>query len=165
MRRFFLAPIALASALWGGVTTAEEGPDPGCYMRDYPADHLAAHPAQVVDRIAMQVYHDELGNTLAHMWVGFAEQGHVAGTRFAGQTLYQFLLCFDHQGQAGCAVECDGGSFRVTKENAKGLTLRTDFLLVGDTEDCGGAVDLAEIPGQPVSYRLNRVDPAICAAQ
>lgn len=155
------AVVAAGVALGAGGALAE-GPYVGCYARDYSAAHLEKYPAQVVQGVVMRVYEDELGNRLVDMDVTFARQGHVAGTPFAGQTLNQFLLCFDSRGRAGCAVECDGGSFSVVKDTAEAMTFETEFLLVGDNEECGGAVDMAEVPGQAVRYRLNKVAAAQC---
>ncbi|TCL09930.1 hypothetical protein BXY66_1997 [Shimia isoporae] len=145
-----------------GSSVLAEGPDAGCYARDYSAAHLAKHPKQVVDDVVLWIYEDELGNKLADMDVTFAKQGHVAASMFAGQTLNQFLLCFDSRGRAGCAVECDGGAFVVVKDTPEAMTIETEFLLVGDTEECGGAVDMAEVPGKAVRYRLNRVAASQC---
>ncbi|MEO1140385.1 MAG: hypothetical protein AAFW87_13115 [Pseudomonadota bacterium] len=93
----------------------------------------------------------------------FADQGHAGRDGYGDQTLWQRLECLrDGQDRPFCGVECDGGTFAVTRQDAGGLTLRTEYLMIGDTEGCGGAVDLAEVPGQMVTYRLSRVDAARC---
>ena len=64
----------------------------------------------------------------------------------------------------GCSVECDGGSFYVARETSTKMTIATSTLWVGETEECGGAINLAEIPGQEVKYLLHRVDESFCLA-
>ncbi len=155
--------IAVTGALLAGPALAE-GPDAGCYVRDYSDAHLAQSPAQVVDWMQLWVYEDENSNKLANMLVGFANQGHVAGTKHAGQVLDQFLLCFDYDSRKGCTVECDGGNFFVTRDTGEAMTIETDYLMVGATDSCGGAVDLAEKPGKAVKYKLNRVAAHQCEA-
>ena len=154
------------SMLISASSAMAEGPPTGCYTRDYSDAHLAKYPKQVVDRMSLLVYEDGNNNVLADMYVTFANQGHVKGTPYAGQTLYQFLLCFDVDGRSGCTVECDGGNFFVTKITDSSMTFKTHFMMIGDSADtCGGPVDLAEEPGVGVSYRLNRVDPGQCPAR
>lgn len=153
-----ISALALATAV-----QAADGPPLGCYQRAYSAEHLAANPAQIVDEISLKIHIQAIyGEIIGDMRVWFADQGRVAGTVNAGRVLDQFLICWGDETRSGCSVECDGGSFQVTKADPNGLTFETDYLLVGETEDCGGAEDLAEILGQPVKYRLNRVDDAVC---
>ncbi len=155
--------ISLAAAGLAEASVAEEGPRTGCYTRTYTEAHLAARPSQVVSIIRMKVY-DATGGRFANMDVLFANQGHSGRAGFGGQWLSQFLLCFNgSNGNPGCAVECDGGSFTVTRQNENGMTFATDYLMVGDVEGCGGAVDLAEVPGQTVKYKLNRVSAGECS--
>jgi len=60
-------------------------------------------------------------------------------------------------------VECDGGSMEITRADAKILLFRTDYLLVGDADQCGGPVDLAEKVNEKVTYKLMRVADSQCA--
>ncbi|MCH2066371.1 hypothetical protein [Shimia sp.] len=155
--------VLLSGALMAGPVLAE-GPPEGCYVRDYTDAHLAGQPAQVVDWMQLWIYSDENQNKLANMLVGFTNQGHVAGTQHAGQVLDQFLLCFDSGGRKGCTVECDGGNFFVTRDSGDAMTIETSYLMVGETDSCGGAVDLAEVPGKAVKYKLFRADAQRCEA-
>ncbi len=110
----------------------------------------------------MKIY-DQGGARYARMLVSFANQGHVRRNGQGAQVLDQFLFCFDDaEGTASCAVECDGGSFRITRQDKTGLTFQTKYLMVGNTDDCGGLINLAELPGRAVKYRLNRVAPQMC---
>ena len=144
----------------------------GCFERDYTAEHLASHPLQVVDDIKLRFYDDEYGNVLAEMLVLTANQGHVAKDGLGGQTFWQFLLCWDNGGLGGCSVECDGGGFDIEIDDGNTLQFVTQGLWVGETDECGGAANIAEvppryegdefIPGEPVSYRLYRTDDTAC---
>ncbi len=141
---------------------AQSGPQPGCFSRTYTADHLKSQPNQVVEAMRLKIY-DQGGARYANMRVLFANQGHVRRNGQGAQVLDQFLFCFDDSdGTPTCAVECDGGSFRITRQDKSGLTFQTKYLIMGETEGCGGLIDLAEIPGRAVKYRLNRVEPQVC---
>ncbi len=155
-----LVSVALVSGFPG--LASADGPATGCFERDYTDAHLTKHRIQIVDRMVLRVYQQQGGAKVANMWVKPANQGHVAASGDGGQHFSQFLFCWTDNGENKCAVECDGGTMQVTKQNAKGLTFRTKYLIVGDAEECGGAVDLAEVQGQYVSYRLNRVSDAVC---
>ena len=148
-------------------TLAQDGPDLGCYQRTYSDAHLAQHPDQVVKSIWLWVYDQAFDghvDRFAHMDVQFADQGHVRKSGYTGALrLDQYLVCFSNSDGPGCAAECDGGSFTVTKQTADSLTFATEYLMVGDTEGCGGMLDLAEKIGREVKYKLNRVDPVMCS--
>lgn len=161
---------SLAATLIAGSVSAQDITR-GCFERDYSSDHLASHPMQVVDDIKLRVYDDDYGNVIAEMLVLTADQGHVTQSGLGGQSFWQFLLCWDNGGLGGCAVECDGGNFEIEIDDGKVLQFVTDGLLVGDTDECGGPVNIAEvpavfepeyIPGEPVSYRLYRTDDMAC---
>ena len=153
---------AVIAAALAGAAAAADGPAPGCYARDYSDAHLAKHTAQIVDRMVMRIWQQDGGTTVADMWVITANQGHVRQSGLGGHRLWQFLICGSDDGQPICGVECDGGRMEITRQDSKGLTFRTRYLLVGPTDQCGGAIDLAEVPGQAVSYRLNAVPETMC---
>lgn len=152
--------ISIASAL---IATAAAGEiREGCYHRDYSDAHLAKHPEQVVDWMTMIVERDGQGNSVARMLVAAANQGHARRAGLGNRLFRQWLFCWDENGRATCGVECDGGTFTVTRDTGNSLTFRTDYLVVGETEECGGVLDLAEIPGKPVKYRLDLVSDSTC---
>ena len=154
---------ALAVLVWP-LGAAAEAPSRGCYARDYTEEHLAAHRAQVVSRMRLSVGGaNEAGETEAELRVVLAEQGRAREEGLGGQALAQRLICRDRGQGLECGVECDGGLFSV-EEDASGLSLTTDRLMVGDGQDCGGSFDLAERPGEAVTYRLERAAAALCEA-
>lgn len=134
----------------------------GCWARDYSAAHLAANPAQVVAAMRIVVPKAPRSDGL-RVAVTFSQQGHVAGTAMAGRRIAQGMFCLSDAGPLTCGIECDGGTavFRPRADGA--LDLVTNYLLLGDPEECGGIVDLAEVSGQSVTYRLYPVDPDLCA--
>jgi len=137
----------------------------GCWARDYDAAHLAAHPAQVVRSMRLYVDPGPAVGLAAILSVVLEDQGRVRGQGLAGRRLEQYLMCFDDDaGRITCGVECDGGSFEVLSLTADRVDIRTSWLLVGDVDDCGGAVDIAEVENQPVTYRLLRAPDADCGA-
>jgi hypothetical protein len=149
-----------------GPAPAQEGPRLGCYARDHTSAHLASHPDQIVGRIVMRVRPDVPGGatTVADLAVWTANQGHVRKAGLGGRRFDQSLFCWREGKAAFCGVECDGGTFRVERDDGEVLQFVTDYLMVGETEDCGGVVDLAELPGRAVSYRLTRAPAATCVA-
>jgi len=154
--------VLTACALLIGPVSAGPKITNGCFMRDYSAAHLAKNPNQVVDWIRLKVFQDAYDDTVADLDVIFADQGHAAGSEFAGRVTGQVLHCWESNGAVGCSVDCDGGSFIVRRDDGDVLVFETEGLMLGDTESCGGAITLAEEVGKPVRYRLNRVDDAAC---
>ena len=158
----FTSALALACAV---LPVRAEQITTACYARQYSAKHLATHPDQVVAEMRLRFY-DWDGGAYADLDILTADQGHARANGQGGQRFDQFLLCFiDSEGAPGCAVECDGGSFRITRDDGEVMDIRTDYLMVGDTEGCGGAIDLAEKPDQAVTYRLYRVGDDTCETE
>jgi hypothetical protein len=151
----------VAAALIAAATGAPAVAGPVCFARDYDAGHLARNPAQVVRNMRILLPDDPRRDGL-RLSVTLADQGHVVADGMAGRSLGQGLFCLDGPGPLTCGVECDGGLLVVTRRDAGILEFRTDRLTVGDAEDCGGSVDLAERPGQPVTYRLFAAPMAAC---
>ncbi len=137
-----------------------------CYARNYSDAHLAQNPDQVVQSIVL-AFERGAGDLYVTMAAKIADGGHARGGPLVGQWVDQGLYCYEGEADAvgaKCAVECDGGSLEVTKVTGDSLTFRTQYLTVGDTEECGGSIDLAERPGQPVSYKLSKADFKHCEA-
>jgi len=159
MKRFAIAVLATSLGL---PALGQEGPSPGCYMRDYSDAHLARHPDQVVDWIKMRVMDDDFGNRTAVIRAKFAHQGHVMRSGHGGRIMDNYMICWRSGGTAFCGVECDGGTIEFLRDDASGVLFRTQGVAIGDVEGCGGVTNLAEVPGQYVSYKLNRVSNAQC---
>jgi hypothetical protein len=172
----------LAAAFSLAASTAAAAPPEGCFARAYDAAHLAAHPDQVVASMTLSFDYDPSadfatvppGGFGASLTVILANQGHVTGERapdegypdgFGGAHMDNVLLCEEHGGIIRCGVACDSGGFEVTRYDGRELAIRTDYLMVGMGQDCGGFTDLAEHQGQPVTFLLTRAPAALCNAE
>jgi hypothetical protein len=155
---------ALAGALVMAASMASANEiRPGCYERIYSSGHLATHPDQHVAAIRMKVGEWATNVSRAtQLEAVVANQGRARGSRYAGRTLSQFLFCGTEGRWDTCVAGCDVGSLQVIKQTNTSMTFRTRYLLVGEVADCGGEIDLAEIPGQWVSYKLNRAPDSAC---
>ena len=158
-----LSMLPLAAFAWP--LQAQSAPPEGCYERAYSQAHLVNNPDQVVEQIAVK-FGQKAGDRVAQMSVLTTNQGHVRASGNGNQLLDQFLYCFaprDGSKNWTCSVECDGGSMEIARADAKILLFRTDYLLVGDADQCGGPVDLAEKVNEKVTYKLMRVADSQCA--
>lgn len=157
--RFAAAFVIAASSL--GATAAAQVPEPTagetiCFGRTYGAAHLAAHPAQTVTRMVVELtrYRD-----LPELQVAV-----LAELRDRpGQLLSGAGACGSSAGGAlDCGIECDGGSFHLEATTADVLMLRN----AGDgfrVHECGseGAVFIA--PGADDQlFRLVRLPADFC---
>lgn len=153
----------LAAVLSAALPAAAEDIRPGCYQRVYSDQHLWDHPAQVVKSVRLRVgdWMTEVARE-ATIEVVPANQGHVRGQPWVGARLQQFLICGTETGAPFCQVECDGGRMEVTKQDGQGMVFRTRYMVVGNTSECGGVMDMAEVRGAYTSYRLYRVADSDC---
>ncbi len=159
------ASLAVVTVLGLALSTGASAEDirPGCYERVYTEDHLRRHPDQVVWQIRLKV--GEWVTSVSReglLQVVAANQGHARASGHGGKLLSQYLYCGTETRWDICQAECDAGRLQVTKQSGQGMTFRTRFLMVGDGFECG-AMDLAEIRDQWVSYRLNRVSDDVCS--
>ncbi|WP_305969540.1 MULTISPECIES: hypothetical protein [unclassified Mameliella] len=161
-KKLQVCALAVMKVLAGAVVQAEEI-RPGCYTRFYSDAHLRDQPAQVVRAVRLWVgpWMTEVARE-ARIEVVPANQGHARGAPWVGARLQQFLICGTESGAPICQVECDGGRMEVTKQDAQGMVFRTRYMVVGNTGECGGVMDMAEVQGQWVSYRLYRTDDSNC---
>lgn len=157
-----MASVAALVAL--AAPASAQGMPQGCWARDYDSAHLAANPAQVVQAMRLFFGKDPDLGPVARLEVILAGQGHAGRAGLGGEQMAQGLMCFDDAGRTTCVVECDGGSFEVVSRAEGQIDIRTGYLLVGNDDDCGGPVDLAEIPDTPVTYRLFRAPDTDCQA-
>ncbi len=154
--------ICISLGLWSGAVSAL--PEPGCYVRVYGERHLAENPDQVVAAMRLRLG-DDIGNPSysgAEMEAVFANQGHAVEDGFGGKVLSQSLFCFEHDGSIGCAVECDGGSFDILRQEDGILEIRTEYLSIGRHDGCGGTSTLAEADSGFTTYRLYRAPEGAC---
>lgn len=158
-------PSMLLLAAFALPVQAQSVPPEGCYERAYSQEHLAKNPDQVVEQIVVK-FGQKAGDRIARMSVFTANQGHVRASGNGNQLLDQYLYCFAPRNGGKnwtCHVECDGGSMEITRADAKTLLFRTNYLVVGDSDQCGGPVDLAEKINKKVTYKLTRVADNQCA--
>lgn len=125
----------------------------GCYERIYSDAHMKKQPDQVVWQIRLKV-----GSGPAQLEVVAANQGHARINDMHGRALTQDLFCTG----GTCRAECDAGGLELVRQSSEGLTFRTRYLIAAPA-GCEDGLDLAEKPGQWVSYRLNRVPNSICS--
>ena len=157
-----IACLALLAFSMAPPSSAEEI-RPGCYQRIYSDQHLRDHPEQVVKSVRLTVgdWMTEVARQ-ATIEVVPANQGHVRGQPWVGARLQQFLICGTESGAPFCQVECDGGRMEVTKQDTQGMVFRTRYMVVGNTTERGGMMDMAERRGAYTSYRLYRVADSDC---
>ena len=161
---FALATIAPAAM-------AENLPS-GCFAREYSAEHLAAHPTQRVERIVLwtDVATDGENPDEAVLVAWMAKNAYfAAGMRVDGWFLCEGGEC-QNEGDAtkSCGQLQDRGGFIVTgyqkgsggKSDAVEIT--TQFLIMNSRGDCAVDASLTEVFGQPTTYRLLRVNEAVC---
>lgn len=144
-------------------TLVQASPFPGCYERDYGKAHLAENPQQGVAAIRMKISDPNDGYAVA-VWtaVTMSAQGQAAADNVQGQVLEQAMFCpLDNPGK--CFVECDGGILEVVSQTKDSLTVRTNYLRIGDLEGCSAVSDLAEPGADWTTYRLNAAPASVCA--
>jgi len=138
----------------------------GCFSRVYDAQHLAAQPAQVVEAMWLNIYQDPDSGAEPSFWIGalLANQGHAGRDGYGGQIFSESGYCQD---AAHCFVYCDGGGFALTRAEGDMIEITTSHMRVVSGSDCaadeGQATTLAEVPGEPTTYRLFRSEDHICA--
>jgi hypothetical protein len=169
LNTIFIKKTAVAVLLGSLVATPIAAMDMpmGCFERNYTKAHLSGQPAQVVESIRVLFTEETFDDSTylhARMQVLLANQGHVRAEGLGGETLDQFLICDAGNGKQApaCFVECDGGGMQISRNSGGKLEFRTDYLMVGDYDECGGATDLTEYQGKSVTYRLNQVNDARC---
>jgi len=152
-----------------------------CFGRVYDRGHLASHPQQKAT--SFHVYRWLGQRPEAENWYAaereeatrhFREEGRFnvetyVAFRDRRGTFYNDLSCTsDNKGGITCAVDCDGGSFNLKRENASAVTLTNNgFVLVGG---CGEEVEKTQrvyfSPGQDDKvFRLESKPLAACIAE
>lgn len=168
------APLAAACALMASGALAETMPA-GCYMRSYSGAHLAAHPAQTVAEILVDLSDQSPGGGYLGTAVVRARMAATPATLASGTANRWFdnmVLC-ERPGGAGwpawvdparltCFAECDGGFFQVLRADAGTLLIRTETLsLSGDS--CGGHAALGDEGAATTTYKLHAAPRSACA--
>jgi len=141
-----------------GSALAQGAPE-GCYSRHYSPQHLAAQPQQVAEIVVLSITDQGASFVIA---ARLADQGHAARDGFGGMVMIEEGMC---NADGTCAVYCDGGGFDVSAVTAESIDITTDGLRVIAGDSCGGEAlvsNLAEVWGQPTTYRLYRSPLAVC---
>jgi hypothetical protein len=158
--RFF---VGLVVALIAGPAVAQDLPK-GCFARDYSASHLRDNPQQNVASIRLNFRRgtaESGGAPTMDVLVRLADQGRARAEGFGGAVLTQVGYCFADGGEWTCGVECDGGIMEIGRVQGDTLDVKTNFFLIGDTDECGGSFDLAENSGT-TTYRLQKAAASAC---
>lgn len=159
------AKLALAALLVAGPAAAQDFTDPMaaageiCFRRVYDADHLARNPAQTVSTLEVLFTSSPYDDRIA--WVSATFRGDP-------EEYGASLTCYDAErsgtGSPLCAVDCDGGVFRITDVQDDSILIRTEgFAVAGfcgeDEADFRSVRD--DTPGE-TAFRLYRVARASC---
>ncbi len=152
-----------------------------CYGRVYDAAHLKSHPRQQVTSI--HVLRELERRREAENWTpdaraetirSFREDGLTSVTALVNfrdrkRTFYNFLTCGKETARGViCMIDCDGGSFRLTRASANSVLLHNNgFVLIGG---CGEDVPEEKMvhfdPGADDKvFRLDARPVAACRAE
>ena len=139
--------------LLGGVTVEQ----PLCFGREFSADQLRARPLQTVSLLRAKLS-KQAESDGAYLEV----EAVLKGAKNKHKLWRQFFVCAD---DGVCAVECDGGSVRLTGSNDGGLTLHNNrFVLEGGCDgDDKETVFLDNKRGGDDLFRLHRLPHEYCA--
>lgn len=155
------ALLAAGLALGTALPASAQSLQPGCWNRTYSLDHLAAHPDQHIARIRLLLEPDGYGTLMGGLTIWTAGQGHAAREGRGNQRFDSALSCWTDGGAEFCGIDCDGGWAKMVVKGET-LTMTTDRMWVGESEECGGPMDLAEKPDTPVTYRLDKAPLGVC---
>jgi hypothetical protein len=134
---------AVAAASLACILPAAAGPldatfgKNACYARSYDAAHLARHPRQTVAKLALTfapANADGTRNAAARFELGFGFQLNGAGGWYDGNA-----ICARKGAGFACALEGDGGSFRLTPTKGG---LRLDVVNRGGTDAAGNQINV-----------------------
>lgn len=170
MRNIIFTSIAILS---GGVAGHAQEAPLGCFVRDYDADHMAAHPEQTVTALSLSFVQPDAGPAIR--WATMtAMTSDAAGAGLAKRRFTNTLVCETHpphdldptwvtDGALRCGVECDGGFFEILPSDEGTLLIRTERVRLTDGAGCGGDFSLHDLSDGPTTYRLNAAAPERCA--
>jgi hypothetical protein len=152
-----------------------------CFGRVYDRSHLASHPQQKTASI--HVYRSLGHRRESELWDPGERDEEIKRFRESGETSVEAFVTFrdrkgnfhngltcSKEGQDGvlCAIECDGGSFKLKRESANATLLTNNgFVLVGG---CGEEVEESQTihfsPGRDDKvFRLETKSLDVCRAE
>src|SRR5215217_5658852 len=104
-----------------------------CWSRDYSAEHLAAHPDQLVTAMRLTLRYDAMVNDNPDFY-SFRLEADLRG----GQSGRAFGYCSEFEGAVSCGVECDGGGIGIAHaEGGKVLLDLTKYGYIRMAGSCG----------------------------
>ena len=121
-----LAVTSVAAEELSSFVAAQDGAR-ACWSRQYSAEHLAAHPDQLVTAMAFTM---QFGQDF-HL---FQLDADLRG----GQTGRATGTCSEYEGKISCGVDCDGGGVLLSHgADGKVLLDLTDYGYIRMTDSCG----------------------------
>ncbi|MGB3338384.1 MAG: hypothetical protein WBA73_14515 [Devosia sp.] len=103
-----MAVTSVAAEELSSFVAAQEGAQ-SCWSRQYSAEHLAAHPNQLVTAMRFTIRFDEIVNDNPDFY-SFRLEADLRG----GQSGRALGYCSEFERQVSCSVECDGGGVAVS---------------------------------------------------
>jgi len=127
-----LAVGSVAAEELSSFVAAQDGAQ-SCWSRDYSAEHLAAHPDQLVTAMRFTMRFDTEVNDNPDFY-SFRLEADLRG----GQSGRAFGYCSEFEGAVSCAVECDGGGVGVAQAaDGKVLLDLTRYGFIRMAGSCG----------------------------
>lgn len=115
MKVLSLLTVVLVSNAAMAIEITPSENQPVCLQRVYTAEHMAKNPKQKLNELTIKLqevtYTDQVNQSYKYNTAQVVGRGSHDGALYgntAGCT-------FDREGNASCAIECDGGSFAIKK--------------------------------------------------
>lgn len=149
------------------------GPRLGCYQRLWSPEDLAQSPAQVIEGIRLKVFQDETradhpagGGVYMRVIVKAADQGQARDLGVGGTYFYDEYECTAGYKPAFpfCFSYCDGGRMIFPRMDRDEMVFTIDQWMKARDEagDCNRALSLTGGREGRFSYRVSRVEDAVC---
>lgn len=129
-----------------------------CYVNNYDKQHLAKHKGQTVTSMKIRLYKiiPEPDTTAAPMNAEVTVK-----LRNSKKTWSEDGSCTESAGEWKCAIDCDGGSFRLS-ENENGITLFNDNGFRVSQDGCGEDNDSVQAQPGNRMFRLSKAKLSLC---
>lgn len=149
------------------------GPRLGCYQRLWSPQELQKSPGQVMEGVRVKVFqdlsradHPAGAGVFMRVIVKAADQGQARTRGLGGVYFYDEFECTAGYKQPFpfCFSYCEGGRMIFPRLDPDAMVFTIDqWMMVRDeTQQCGSALSMTGWRDGRFSYRLDRVDDAIC---